>query len=162
MTSKGYKKDYEKMFPGVEISAEILKALRYGDYKENYFMNVLKRDRFLKNGKSCCVRDKNGQSVMLPEREVSLDKLIEEKWDFPSMAQSPEDNVIAAMENERLHSCIRALPTVEKETIYWLFFSNCGEGMTEHEYAVKSGLTQSTINSRKKRAFERLRMMLKK
>ena len=161
MAHKNNQKNYEKLFPGVEINAETLQVLKQGDNKEHYFMVVLKRDRYLKDRNGNYVRDENGQTIKLPEREVSLDKLLDEAWDFQSSTPSPEQRVIAEMEREELHRCIRALPVDEKEVIYALFFSNYGDGMTEREFSVISGIPQKTINDRKHRAFAKLKKMLR-
>jgi RNA polymerase sigma factor (sigma-70 family) len=154
------KKDYAKLFPGVEIDPVILKALKQGDRKEDYFMVVLKRDRYLKDRNGNYVRDKNGQTIKLPEREVSLEKLCDENWDYPSSEPSPEQRVIAEVEYEELHRCIRSLPTDEKKIIYGLFFSNDGEGMSVREYAKLSGIPFTTIQSRKQKALTNLKKLL--
>jgi hypothetical protein len=74
----------------VEVSRAIYTAYAEGGYKmEN--MDALKRSRVLKDANGKAVRDKNGNATMLPEREISLDKLIDEDWDFLSMELSPED-----------------------------------------------------------------------
>ena len=161
MAHKNNQRNYGKLFPGVEINADTLKALKQGDNKENYFMVVLKRDRYLKDRNGNYVRDENGQTIKLPEREVSLDKLLYEAWDFPSPEASPEQKVIAEMERDELHRCIRYLPVDEKEVIYALFFSNYGDGMSEREFSAVSGIPQKTINDRKLRAFAKLRKMLR-
>jgi len=160
MAYRNNQKNYAKMFPGVEINADTLKALKQGDNKENYFMVVLKRDRYLKDKRGNYVRDENGLNVKLPEREVSLEKLLEDNWDFPSSTPSPEQKVITEIEKSDLHRCIRSLPAEEKEVIYALFFSNYGEGMTEREFACISGIPRKTINDRKRRALEKLKKML--
>jgi len=48
----------------------------------------------------------------------------------------------------------------DSELINALFFSNDGDGMTEREYSVISGIPQKTINDRKKRIFAKLKKLL--
>jgi len=144
-------KAHEKLYPCVEINAATRKVLEQSDNKENYFMTVLKRNRCKKDKHGRCVRDENGMTIQLPEREVSLEKLLAEGWNFLSLITPPEQWVIAEMEREELHRCICSLPANEKGLIYALYFSNYGDGMSVRKYAKATGIPFTTIQSRKKK-----------
>jgi RNA polymerase sigma factor (sigma-70 family) len=148
------------MFPDEDMSADVLEALKQGDNKEEHFMRTLKHDRYMKDSHSRLVRDENGLPVKLPEREISLDRLLDEGWDYPSSEPSPEERLIAEMEKAVLRRCIPSLPADEMEVILALFFSNGGDGMTERECAAIIGVTQKTVNNRKRRALAKLREMM--
>ena len=76
----------------------------------------LKSDRFLQDANGKAVRDKYGNAIMLPEREVSLDKLIDEDWHIPTSIPTPEDVLLDTeySEIEELHRCITLLTEDEQ------------------------------------------------
>ena len=157
-----YRPDYSALYPGIEISDEVLAFLKKADRKIEYQECDLKRDRVLKSVDGKTILDDNGLPTTLPEREVSLEKLMDEDWDFPSSEQSPEDSVIGRFGIKALHDCLDLLESDERELIDALFFSNSGDGMAEREYSVISGIPQKTINDRKRRIFEKLKKLLQK
>ena len=140
----------------VEVNEEVYKAYAYGAYKMEHTECRLKRNRCQRDAKGRVVRDGWGQPVYLPEREVSLDKLIAEDWDYPSAAPSPEDTVIAQLEYEELYSSLDQLAPDERALIDALFF----DGLTEREYASQSGISQKTVNNRKHRILGKLKNLL--
>ena len=93
----------------VEVSKEIYNEYASADRKMEYMENDLKRMRVLRSPDGKVVLDENGLPVMIPEREISLDKLIDENWDFPSTAPSPEDIITAQLEIKMLNDCIDSL-----------------------------------------------------
>lgn len=138
----------------IEVSEEIYKVYAEGGYKmEN--MDALKNDRVLKDAKGNAVRDGHGNAIILPEREVSLDKLIDEDWDFPSAVPSPEDTLFLddGAENSELYRCISLLTDDEIALIKALYFEN----MTERAYSLKTGIAQKTINYRKQMIHRKLK-----
>jgi len=137
----------------IEVSAEVYKAYAEGDRKMRYMELDLKHDRVLQNADGRTVFDENGCPVILPEREVSLDKLIGEDWDFPSMVSSPEDSVINRLDAEALHRGLDLLNADERALIDALFF----DGLTEQEYADLIGVTQKTVNNRKHRILGKMK-----
>ena len=142
----------------VDVSAD-----EYIDYsrigrKMEYMECDLKRNRSAQDEKGRAVVDGNGLSVELPEREVSLEKLISEGWDFPSSEPPPEDAVIKKLEIEALHNCIDTLNADERALIDALFF----DGLTERGYSQKTGIAQKTINDRKHKVLKKLKKLLKK
>ena len=127
-----------------------------------YMESDLKRDRVQQDENGKKVFDENGNPIMLPEREVSLDKLIDEDWDYASSEPTPEEVVGKRFEMELLNNCLDLLKTEERELVDALFFSNGGVGMTEREYAAVSGIPQKTINDRKLRILSKLKKLLEK
>jgi hypothetical protein len=80
------------------LTARMLKSTkkstrRYsqGTYKMEYMEHGIKRDRIKQDANGIEVKGKNGLPVILPELEVSLDKLVDEDWDFSSSEMSPEE-----------------------------------------------------------------------
>ena len=80
---------------------------------------------------------------------------------IPDLNAVPVDESVcnnALLEQLRKH--LDSLSDSERELIDALFFSNDGDGMTEREYAVMSGIPQKTINDRKNRIFAKLKKLL--
>ena len=140
----------------VEVSKEIYEAYSKLGYKMENMEFGLKRDRILKDLNGNAVRDRNGQAVMLPEREISLDKLIDEDWDFESSELTPEGEVVGRFEIDELYECLNSLDADELELVMALFF----EGLTESAFATRIGLTQKAINKRKHKVLAKLRKFL--
>ena len=116
----------------------------------------IKCDRFLKDANGNAVRDGNGSLITLPEREVSLDKLIDEDWDFESSEPIPEDVVIGQLEMEHLHMCLALLDVDERALIDALFF----EGMTEREYAKVLGISKTALHYRKVKILAKIKSLI--
>ena len=138
----------------VEVSEAVYTAYAKGGYKmEN--MEALKNDRVLKDANGKAIRDEHGNAVMLSEREVSLDKLIEGGWDFPGELPSPEDFFIINdfSEIDELHRCIALLSDEEQALIKSLFF----ESKTIREYAEVTGQTKSTVDRQKTKIIGKLK-----
>ena len=141
----------------VAVSEEIYREYAATARKMKYMELDLKRDRFLQGAFGKTVKDDNGQSVALPEREVSLDKLLDEDWDYPSCEPSPEGIFMGRADLDTLNQSLDELKPEERELISALFF----KGMTEREYSKQTGIPQKTINDRKNRILRKLRNFLK-
>jgi len=137
----------------VEVSAEVYRAYAVAERKMEYMERDLKRDRVLQDADGKAVKDENGRPVELPEREVSLEKLVDEDWDYPSSEPSPEESVIGQLEISALYECLDLLEADERALIDALFF----DGLTEREYAAKIGVTQKAVNKRKHKVLEKLK-----
>ena len=112
----------------IEVSEEIYSEYASLDRKMEYMERDLKRNRTLKDASGRRVRDNNGLPIELPEREISLDKLIEDGWFFPSLMPSPEE-VFFSMEGSdeaELRRCVTLLSEEEGKLIKSLFFNNLG------------------------------------
>ena len=143
----------------VEVSEAVYTAYAKGARKMEYMERETKRDRVQRDPKTGRpLLDGRGQPMMLPEREVSLDKMVADDWDFPSTEPSPEDAVMDAMDLAALNRCLGLLKPDERKLIDALFF----EGMTERKYSEVSGIARKTINDRKHRVLGKLKMLLLK
>jgi len=116
----------------------------------------LKCDRILQDAEGRAVRDADGLPCMFSEREVSLDKLINDGWDYPSSEPSPEENVIRQLEINMLYSCLGLLDSSEKELILALFF----DGLTEREYAKKLDISKTALHFRKNKILAKLKKLI--
>ena len=150
--------DYAEKYPDTNISDEVLQYLKKADRKMEYLEHDIKRDRYARGKDGKLIRDENGQPVKLPEREISLDKLISEDWEFSSGQPSPEDEVIAGLEIAKLYHCLDLLSENERALIQALFFDD----LKEREYSLESGIAQKTINDRKHRILGKLKKFLQK
>ena len=140
----------------VEVSAEVYKVYVSTERKMEYMERDLKRDRVLKDAGSRAVRDDDGHSIVLLEREVSLEKLMDEGWDCSSAELSPEDEVMRQFEIKELHNCLDLLSADERELINALFF----EELTIREYAELTGKSKSSIDRQKAKILARLKNIL--
>lgn len=142
----------------VPVNKDVYTAYTQSEEQLEYIECKLKRNRMLQDASGRTVMDEDGQPIILPEREVSLDKLMAEDWDYPSSAPSPEDIILKEMEITALHRNLDFLNTDERALIEALFF----EGLTEREYSNKSGIPQKTINDRKNRILKKLYQLMQK
>ena len=142
----------------VLVSKEVYTVYAQSERQLEYMACDLKRDRILQDADGKAVLDQNGQPIMLPEREVSLDKLMAEEWDYPSSAPSPESVVLDRLEIAALHQGLSSLTAEERTLIEALFF----EGLTGRAYSERSGIPQKTVNDRKNRILKKLYQLLKK
>ncbi len=141
-----YNPDYQKLYPNVEISAEVMKVLVQSDRKMKYLEVEIKHGTFLQDS-----------AEFVPTREDSLDRLIDEgKMDFPSLEQTPEEIAIQHDEIDQLSSALKKLNPEDFALIHALFF----EGITEREYAKRTGTPYMTIHNKKVRIQEKLKKLL--
>ena len=134
---------------GVEVNEKIFKAYVSGCCKMEYMERELKRERVFQPADG-------GEPVVLPPREVSLDKLIGEDWEFPSAEPTPDAVAIKRSEIKALHRSLDLLDTGERELINALFF----DGFSERGYSSKTGIPQKTINDRKCKILNKLKNIL--
>ena len=138
----------------VEVSEAVYKDYATSARRMEYMEQELKRNRVYRNpqtGKP--VLDKQGQPIILPEREVSLDKMVDESWEFQSSESSLEDAVIAGLDIETLYRCLDLLEADERNLVDALFF----RGLTEREYAKEIRLSQKAVNKRRNKVLSKLK-----
>ena len=140
----------------VEVSKEIYAAYSQGAYKMEYMECGLKRDRVKKDADGRAVKDANGCHITLPEREASLDKLIDDDWDFPSSEPTPEDAIFGQLEIKGLYESLDSLDADERRLIDELFF----EGQTEREYAKILGISKTALHARKQKVLSKLKNLI--
>ena len=135
--NKKYHPDYRALYPGEDISDEVLKALRESDRKIEYMEYDLKHTRVR--------RDSTGKVVATPPREESLELLIERHRHFVDGSRLPDDVLFEKEALETLRSCLDMLEPDERELIDALYYRE----MTEREYAQTVGKTQQSVNEQK-------------
>jgi len=140
----------------VQVSEQIYKEYAYFARKMKYAELDLKFDRTLKDSRGRVIKDNNGMTVILPEREVSLEMLMDGGSGYLTAEQQPEDAVIQMMEQERLYCCLDYLEDDERALVQALFF----EGMTLRVYAELTGKSKSAIYRLKIKVLGKLRDVL--
>ena len=135
----------------VEVSEKVYKAYTIGDRKMRYMEIDLKCDRLL--------QDENGDILILPEREISLEKLIDDDWEFPSPVFSPEEAFLNTeySELDELRRSITMLEDDERLLVYALFF----EGLTERQYAEKIGISKTALHARKIKVLNKIKILMR-
>jgi len=145
-----YYPNYEKLYPGVEITPEVLAVLRQSDRKMKYMEYDLKVETPIK--------DENGDVVgLLPSREDSYERLLEMEKQFSGVC-TPEELYEEKEEVEELYRCLDLLDADERALIDARFF----DGITEREYGKRIGLSQKGVNKRKDKILAKLRALLEK
>jgi len=140
----------------VEVSAEVYEAYAQGGYKMENMEIGFKCDRVLKGPDRKAVRDEHGQAIRLPEREVSLDKLIDEDWDYPSSEPSAEKVALARVEVDALRHALALLENDERVLIEALFF----DGLSIREYAEHIGQSKSKVDRQKVKVLGKLKKIM--
>ena len=136
-----YHPDYKKLYPGVEISPEILAVLKKSDRKMKYIEIDLKTERFVHN-------QEEETAVFLPSREDSYDRMCEDDHtQFAAGEASPEERLLHSEKLQLLRAALRELEPDEAELIQALFF----EGLSERRLSKRAGIPQRTIHDRKKK-----------
>ena len=133
----------------VEVTDEVYMAYTQGDRKMRYFENDLKTERF--------VLGKEGQVVrVIPSREDSLDRLMDENaHQFPH-EESVENTVLHKLEVDKLHTALAMLTPEERALIQALFF----EEKTERHVEESLGLYRNAVHVRKIMILNKLKKLL--
>ena len=98
-----YHPNYKKLYPGVELTPEVLDVLDKSDRKMEYAEVDLKTERFVQDLEQ-------GSAVFFPSREDSYDRLLEEERQFTLDELSPEIVAIHADELLRLRTQAHLCP----------------------------------------------------
>ncbi len=140
----------------VKVNADVYREYARSARQLEYIEHDLKRDRILQNADGRVVFDAEGRPTILPEREVSLDKLLDEDWDYAADTPQPEDDVLCRMEIVELRCRLGMLTDSERALIKALFF----DGKTERQYEAETGIPQKTINNRRRGILAKLKKLL--
>lgn len=135
-----YYPNYEKLYPGVELTPKVLDCLRKSDRKMKYAEVDLKVEDFIGDQEKKIAR-------FLPSREDSYDRLLEEEEQFAQDEQSPESVALHKDELCRLRACLTLLSDCERRLIYALYF----EGLSESALSARTGVSQQLVNYRKQK-----------
>lgn len=141
--------DYRKLYP--EASEEVIAVLKTTERKMQYQEYDLKAEQ--------TIVDQDGQTVtIVPSREDSYERLLEQDEQFAEDAESVEETAIRNIQSRQLHKALSLLSDDERNLIEQLFF----EERTEREVAVEYQLSQNAINKRRKQILARLRSLIEK
>lgn len=146
-----YHPNYRKLYPGVELTPEVLDFLDKSDRKMEYAEVDLKVEGFTCDQKKMIAR-------FLPSREDSFDRLLEDDVQFALVGLSPEDEAIHTDELHRLRVCLTLLSDCESRLIRALYF----DGLSEPELSKQTGVSQQLINYRKQKILQKLKKLLEK
>jgi RNA polymerase sigma factor (sigma-70 family) len=144
-----YKVNYRKLYPDTEISDKVMKVLRKSDRKMEYMEYDIKQEE---------IKVSEDKVLFIPCREDSLDRLVENGYDFEDETLDAEYNFFKSEEIKRVRQIIKMLTEKEQDLIQALFY-DC---LTEQEYADKIGVTQQNVNARKKRVLKKLKKLFLK
>jgi len=126
----------------VEVTEEVYRA----------YYKMGRRERYLEE------RDASNGKVLYSDMDTTEMTGEESIPDLDSV--SIDDSVVSSMLLEQLRKHLDSLSDSERELIDALFFSNDGDGMSEREYAVMSGIPRKTISDRKNRILAKLKKLL--
>lgn len=146
-----YNPDYKKLYPGIEISPEILEVLEKSDRKMEYMEVDLKTETFVYDADRKIAR-------FLPSREDSYDRLLGEDQQFATSEDSVEMVTVRKTQIQRLRQILPLLEPEEAALINTLYFEN----VSERQLAKQSGVPLMTINCRKQKILGKLLKMMEK
>ena len=146
-----YNPDYKKLYPGIEISPEILEVLEKSDRKMEYMEVDLKTETFVYDADRRIAR-------FLPSREDSYDRLLGEDQQFATSEDSVEMVTLRKTQIQRLRQILPLLEPEEAALINTLYFEN----VSERQLAKQSGVPLMTINCRKQKILGKLLKMMEK
>ena len=139
--------DFRKMYP--EASEEVIAVLRTSERKMQYQEFDLKTER--------TVVDRESQTVtVIPSREDSLERLLEQNVQFTDEADSAEEQAIRNIQIQQLHRALSLLSEDEQLLIRQIFF----EERTERELADEMGIYHNAVHKKKERILRRLKKIL--
>ena len=132
-----------------EVSRELYEAYYKGRRKEKYFTHDLKQEHTR-------VDRETGQITVIPSREDSYERLLEEEKQFAEETEGTEDTAIRAVMVEKLTAAIHTLTDEETAIIHALFYQE----ISEVELAKRMGIPRTTLRSRKDRILAKLKKLL--
>jgi RNA polymerase sigma factor (sigma-70 family) len=140
-----YRPDYAKKYPGLEIDKAVMDVLKETDRKTEYIERDIKGVRYRSDGK--------GKSV-LRTREVSLEELTGKDMSALTAA-SAEDEALAPEISDyaELRRCIGKLNEDDRHLIAALYY----KGMTQEQYAEKTGKSQTKVSRELKRILDEIK-----
>jgi DNA-directed RNA polymerase specialized sigma24 family protein len=149
MPRTSYDNDYSKLYPGVDISDEVMAVLIESDRKIKYQEYDRKIERWR-------IDQETQSAVSVPSREDSLERLLDEDVQFASDGESIEDKVVRSVMVEKLRTALSRLNATDRALIQALFF----DGFGEREYAKTIGLSKTALHARKLVVLAKLKRLL--
>lgn len=140
--------DYRKLYP--EASEEVIAVLRTTERKMQYQEYDLKAEQTI-------VNQENQTVEIVPSREDSYERLLDQDVQFGEESISTEDQAIRNMEIQQLHKALSLLSDDERYLMEQLYFQE----RTERNLATQLNLSQNAINKRRQRILDKLRELMK-
>ena len=142
-----YYPDYKKIYPGVDISPEVLSVLRASDRQMRRFEEELKAEGFESD-------NENQVAKFIPSREDSYERLLQdENHQFSDTTTGVEDMVLRREAIRHLHRALEQLEAAELELIQAYYYQE----LTERECADAAGIKQSSFHKRRVAVLRKLR-----
>lgn len=139
--------DYRSMYP--EVDEEVITVLKTTERKMQYQEYDLKTERIFLN-------KKDHRVTVLPGREDSYERLLEQDVQFAGETESVEETVLRRVEYGRLYQALALLSDDERELIERLYFQE----QTEREAAGQMGIYHNAVHKRKNRILKKLKKFL--
>ena len=148
--AKPYKiPDFKKLYP--EASEEVIAVLRITERKMQYQEYDLKAEQ--------TIVDQDNQTVeIVPSREDSYERLLDQDVQFGEESISTEDLAIRNIEVQQLHKALSLLSDDERYLVGQLYF----EQRTERELAEELGIYHNAVHKRKQLILKKLKNILEK
>lgn len=141
--------DYKKMYP--EAGEEVIAVLRTTERKMQYQEYDLKTEQTI-------ISQEDQTVTVIPSREDSYERLLEQEVQFGEDAESVEETVLRRLQYAQLHKALSLLSADERELIDRLYF----QGQTEREAAISMGIYRNAVHKRKNRILGKLKNFLEK
>lgn len=103
------------------------------------------------------VDQEKGYVIYLPNREASLEQLMESVRDFPAVDGTAEEMALKAYQLEKLREALGSLSDMDRELIWGLF---C-EGKTAYEVCADFSMAKSMLHRRKAVVLEKMNKIRK-
>ena len=146
-----YYPDYKKLYPGTEITPEVLAALRAGDRQMRRFEEELKTEGFESDNEKQTAK-------FIPSREDSYERLVQdENCQFSDPTVDVEDAVLRRETMRHLHRALAQLEAAELELIQAYYYQE----LTERECAAAAGIKQSSFHKRRVAVLRKLKNFMK-
>ena len=139
--------DFRKLYP--EASEEVIAVLRTTERKMQYQEYDLKVEQTV-------VDQKERKITIIPSREDSYERLLEQSAQFQEDAICVEEQALRNIQSEQLHKALSLLSDDECILIEQLYF----EGRTEREIADERGIYHNAIHKQKRRILHKLKKIL--
>lgn len=149
MAKPGRLPDFRRMYP--EASEEVIEVLRETERKMQYQEYDLKAERTR-------VDQEIQQIRIIPSREDSYERLMEEHNLSGDEQADVESIVLSKMMREQLHKAIRNLEEEEQYLIIQLFY----EDKSERELAAELEISQKAVNKRRHKILGKLKKIMDK
>ena len=145
-----YYPNYEQIYSSVKIQPEVMRVLRASDRKMRYMERGIKTERVTEDPATHAV-------TVLPQREDSLERLIEEDRKQFASADDLEEQVLFRERIDLIRKAVRKLKKNYRRIVYYRYWKD----LTQEEIAQKLSMTQQGVSYLERQALLQLRAILK-